>query len=109
MSNRTNEMVRVVIPAYNMDKYVGTAIESVLDGTYDPVEVICVDDGSTDETERVMRRYTDPTQDSYDERVRYFRQHNQGKSTAVNRGIEEMQGKYFALLDADDRLPPRGI
>jgi glycosyltransferase involved in cell wall biosynthesis len=102
-------MVSVVIPAYNMAKFVKAAITSVLDGSYDDVEVICVDDGSTDHTAAVIRQFTDPASDAFDRRVRYLSQPNQGKPAAVNRGIDAMQGQYFALLDADDRLPPHGL
>lgn len=101
--------VSVVIPVYNMAEFVGAAIESVLNGEYENVEVICVNDGSTDETARVVRRYTDPQSDRYDDRVRYFTQSNQGKPVAVNNGIDKMNGEYFALLDADDCLPPESL
>jgi len=101
--------VSVLIPAYNMAEYLGAAIESVLSGNYEDIEVICVNDGSTDATERVVHRYTDPQSDYYDKRVRYFSQPNRGKSVAVNLGIEQMRGEYFALLDADDRFPPQSL
>jgi glycosyltransferase involved in cell wall biosynthesis len=101
--------VTVVIPAYNMAEFVGIAITSVLDGSYENVEVIVVDDGSTDETAQVVSSFVTEGSEQYDERVQYVSQPNRGKPAAVNRGIEEMRGTYFALLDADDRLPPRSI
>ena len=101
--------VTVVIPAYNMAEFVGTAITSVLDGSYENVEVIVVDDGSTDETARVVSPFVTEGSEQYDERIQYVSQPNRGKPAAVNRGIEEMRGTYFALLDADDRLPPYSI
>lgn len=104
-----NPKVSVIIPVYNMAEFVGAAIKSVLNGEYKNVEVICVNDGSTDETARVVCQYTDPESDSYDDRVRYFEQPNQGKPVAVNNGIEKMNGEYFALLDADDWLPPESL
>lgn len=92
-----------------MAEYLGAAIESVLSGEYDNVEVICINDGSNDATERVIHQYTDLQSDQYDERVRYLSQPNRGKSVAVNHGISQMQGEYFTILDADDCLPPQSL
>jgi glycosyltransferase involved in cell wall biosynthesis len=109
MDEASHPRVTVVIPAYNMAEFVGTAITSVLDGSYENVEVIVVNDGSTDETAQVVSPFVTEGSEQYDERVQYVSQPNRGKPAAVNRGIEEMRGTYFALLDADDRLPPRSI
>lgn len=103
------QLVSVVIPVYNMAKFIGPAIDSVLNGTYKNVEVLCVNDGSSDNTEQVVRQFTDQKSQLYDSRVRYFSQPNQGKPVAVNRGISEMRGKYFTLLDADDLLTAESI
>lgn len=92
-----------------MAEYVGAAIESVLHGDFDEVEVIVVDDGSTDETEEVVSRYTTPGHSEYDERVRYVLQSNQGKAAAVNRGLSVASGSYVTILDADDKLPSDGL
>ncbi|PQJ34734.1 hypothetical protein BSZ35_09100 [Salinibacter sp. 10B] len=101
--------VSVIIPAYNMAEFVGQAITSVLDVVYNNVELIVIDDGSTDATERVVRQFAEPEGNRYDKRVRYLSQPNQGKPAAVNRGIEAMSGEYLALLDADDQLPPNSL
>lgn len=87
-------LVSVVIPNYNYGRYLKNAIESVLEQTYPHVEVIVVDDGSTDDSERVVQDYS--------ERVRWLKQANQGVSAARNRGIRESQGALVAFLDADD-------
>jgi glycosyltransferase involved in cell wall biosynthesis len=92
--------ISVVIPVYNGANYLAAAIDSALAQTYDNVEVLVVDDGSTDDgaTEAVAR--------SYGDRIRYHRKENGGVSSALNRGIALMQGEYFAWLSHDDRYLP---
>lgn len=90
--------VSVIIPTYNSAKYVIEAIDSVLAQTWQDFEILVIDDGSTDETAQVMRRYQAP--------VRYIHQQNGGVAVARNRGIRESQGRYVAFLDADDTWLP---
>jgi glycosyltransferase involved in cell wall biosynthesis len=101
--------VSVVIPAYNMAEYVGESISSALNAGLESVEVIVIDDGSTDGTRSVVETYTDQSSPRYDGRVHYEYQTNRGKSAAVNRGLETARGRYVAMLDADDRIPPSGL
>jgi glycosyltransferase involved in cell wall biosynthesis len=91
-------LVSVVIPTYNRVSIVGRAIDSVLSQHYRAVEVIVVDDGSTDGTEDLVRKY--------DSRVRYVRQSNAGVSAARNLGLRETKGEFIALLDSDDEWLP---
>ena len=94
-------LVSVVIPSYNRAHVVGEAIKSVLGQSHDAVEVVLVDDGSTDETpDRIKRDWGN------DSRVRYFRKENGGPSTARNFGFKEARGAYVALLDSDDTWQP---
>jgi glycosyltransferase involved in cell wall biosynthesis len=93
--------VSVVIPAYNCSRYVKDAVDSVLAQTWRDFEVLVIDDGSTDDTEQVMRRYQAP--------VRYIRQQNGGVAVARNRGIAESRGRYVAFLDADDTWLPHKL
>lgn len=89
-------LVSVIMPAYNAERYIRGAIDSVLDQTYEDWELIVVEDGSTDATLDVIRGYTD-------KRIRLFRNdRNRGIAFSTNRGIEESRGKYIALLDDDD-------
>ena len=92
-----SELVSVLIPAYNSESMVGDAIESALAQTHPTVEVVVVDDGSTDGTLGAARRYED-------DRVRVFQQENAGACAARNRALAEARGEYVKFLDADDLL-----
>ena len=87
-------LVSVIIPTYNRAQLAGRAIRSALAQTYRPLEIIVVDDGSTDETEAVLRAFGD--------KIRAIRQRNQGRSLARNHGIEAATGEFVAFLDSDD-------
>ncbi len=91
-------LVSVIIPNYNYGRYLGQAIDSVLAQSYRPVELLVIDDGSTDGSDEVVRRYG--------ERVRWLRQGRGGVSAARNRGAQESRGGLLAFLDADDRWLP---
>lgn len=88
--------VSIVIPVYNGSNYMREAIGSALTQTYPNIEVIVVNDGSNDNgmTDRIAR--------SYGDRIRYFKKENGGVATALNLGIEKMEGEYFAWLSHDD-------
>jgi glycosyltransferase involved in cell wall biosynthesis len=90
-------LVSVVIPAYNCAKFLAETLDSVFAQTYRPIEVIVVDDGSTDHTVEIVRAYPD---------VRYFYQENQGVSVARNVAIAAAQGEFIAFLDGDDIWKP---
>ena len=87
--------VSVVIPAYNHEKFIGPAIDSVLQQTFQDFELVIVDDGSTDRTADVIKSYTDP-------RIRYFYQENQDAFNTINRGIELAEGEFISILNSDD-------
>ena len=88
-----SSQVSVVIPSYNCANYLRAALESVLAQSYRPFEIIVIDDGSTDETQELIRDYP---------QVIYVRQENSGPSRARNTGVRRAQGRYIAFLDADD-------
>jgi glycosyltransferase involved in cell wall biosynthesis len=93
--------ISVVIPTYNYARYLPEAIDSVLAQTYAPLEIIVVDDGSTDDTPQVLA--------TYGEKIRIIRQDNQGVAAARNTGVAAARGEYIALLDSDDLWLPRKL
>ncbi len=93
--------ISVVIPNYNYEKYVGQAIESVLAQTCQPLEIIVVDDGSTDNSVNVVNRFGPP--------VKLVQQRNQHLSAARNTGIRAARGEWIALLDSDDTWDSRKL
>lgn len=95
------ESISVIIPMYNVEKYVGEAIESVLRQTVQPLEIILVDDGSTDSSAAKAKEYLPE--------VKLIRQENKGISGARNTGIKEAKGEIFAFLDSDDIWPENHI
>lgn len=94
--------VSVVIPAYNQADYLGQAIQSVINQTYQDWELIVVDDGSTDNTAKVLSRFSDA-------RISYIYQANKGLPGARNTGIELSSGEYLAFLDSDDYYHPEKL
>lgn len=97
-----NPAVSVITPAYNVEGYIGRAIDSVLAQTYQDFEIVVVDDGSTDGTPRVLERYAS----AHPGRVRILTQANSGPSAARNRAFREARGRLFAFLDSDDEWLP---
>ena len=93
--------VSVVIPCYNAAPFLRETLDSVLNQTCPALEVIVVDDGSTDDSAAIAWSYGPP--------VRVIQQENQGESVARNRGMDEAQGEWVALLDADDRWLPQKL
>lgn len=87
----------VIIPAYNAGGYLSAAVASALDQNWDHLEVIVVDDGSTDHSVDTIDRIGDP-------RLRVMRQENLGKAAAMNRAISAATGHYYCILDADDEM-----
>lgn len=89
--------VSVIIPVYNAEKYLGKCLESLLSQTLQEMEIICVDDGSSDGSPEILKRFQER-----DGRVRILTQENQYAGAARNNGMKEAQGEYLLFLDADD-------
>lgn len=98
---RASPQVSTVIAVFNGARYLGEAIDSVLGQTHPAIDVIVVDDGSTDGSAEIAGRYA--------ERVRVVRQENRGQVAALNAGIAQAMGEYVAFLDADDLWEPEKI
>ena len=95
-------MVSIIMPAYNSEEYIHTAISSVISQTYENWELIIINDGSTDNTQKRIDHFED-------KRIKSVSQPNNGVSAARNTGLSLMKGKYFCLLDSDDRMPPNSL
>ncbi len=94
------QLISVIIPVYNCDRYLGEAIQSVLDQTYPVHEIIVVNDGSTDESAAIASRF---------QQVTLLAQTNQGDAAARNLGVRAATGDFLAFLDADDRWLPHKL
>lgn len=97
-------MISVIIPSYNCAEYLVRSVNSVLHQTFIDLEVIVIDDGSTDHTPQVMRSLCES-----DTRVRYFRQDNRGVSAARNTGLRLAKGDLIYFVDADDAILPDAL
>lgn len=96
--------ISLIIPVYNVEHYLKECLNSVLDQTYKNLEIICINDGSTDSSLKILENYA-----KYDRRVVILNQNNQGQGAARNRGIEISTGEYIFFLDADDYIMPDTI
>jgi glycosyltransferase involved in cell wall biosynthesis len=94
-------LVSVIIPTYNRSRFLSETLDSVLNQTYKDTEIIVVDDGSTDGTAQLVRKYA--------RRIRYIYQKRSERSSARNRGVRESCGEYVAFLDSDDLWLPEKI
>ena len=91
------ELISVIVPVYNVEGYLKQCINSLLEQTYTKLEVLLIDDGSTDGSSRICDDYS-----VRDKRIKVFHQENKGLSGARNTGIENMRGKYVTFVDSDD-------
>src|SRR5688572_25867702 len=103
MNENITPEVSVIMPVYNGARFIQAALESVRQQTYQSIEIIIIDDGSTDQTSDVVARFVSPFP------IRYIRQKNQGQSAARNAGVLEAQSEFIAFLDVDDVWYPEKI
>ena len=96
--------VSVVIPVYNVEEYLGECLGSVLGQSLGDIEVLCVDDGSTDGSAKILANYA-----AKDTRVKVFRQANSGAAVARNRALDEATGEFVVFMDPDDYYPDNGV
>ena len=90
-------MISIIVPVYNVEEYLEECLESIRKQTYQDIEVILVNDGSTDGSQAICERYC-----QMDKRFRLINQKNQGQSVARNRGVKESLGEYIMFVDSDD-------
>ena len=101
MPQEMNDLVSIVMPVYNAEKYLEEAIESCLNQTYSNIEFIAVNDGSTDSSPQILERYS--------KRIKIISQKNKGISAAANTGIKNMRGDWLKWMSNDDILYPNDI
>lgn len=96
-----NPLVSIIVPTYNVKHYIRECIESILNQTYKNIEIIIVNDGSTDNSMTMINDYVTSIN-----KIKVINQENQGLSAARNSGIERAKGKYIAMIDSDDKIKP---
>lgn len=99
-----NEMISVIVPVYNVEKYLPQCLDSILGQTYEALELILVDDGSPDNCGAICDEYA-----RKDSRIRVLHQENRGQSVARNRGVAEARGDWICFVDSDDFLHPQTL
>ncbi|MDF2791255.1 MAG: glycosyl transferase family protein, partial [Neobacillus sp.] len=93
------EMVSVIVPVYNTEKYIARCLESIITQKYRNIEIIVVNDGSTDQSEKIINTYAEK-----DRRVQLYNQKNAGQAVARNRGLQIANGEYILMVDSDDSI-----
>ncbi|MFT8638489.1 glycosyltransferase family 2 protein [Bifidobacterium sp.] len=104
MTLQTNPLVSVIVPVYNCEKFLEKCVASITNQVYTALEIILVDDGSSDASSSIGIRLSES-----DKRIHYFHQRNSGPSKARNKGISEANGEYLMFVDADDTLAEDAI
>lgn len=97
-------LISVVIPVYNKEDYINSCIESVFSQTYKNYEIILINDGSSDNSENIIQKWSEKI-----DKIRYYKQENHGVSQARNKGIDLAKGDYVFFLDADDEIAPDAL
>lgn len=92
--------ISVIVPVYNCEKYLPTCLDSLLEQTFEDIEILCVDDGSTDKSYKILQEYA-----RKDCRIKLYQQQNQGVAMARNTALQNASGKWLAFCDADDTVP----
>ena len=92
--------ISVIVPVYNAAKYLADTLGSIQSQTIKDIEILCIDDGSTDHSAEIIQE-----KQAQDPRIKYEYQPNQGAGAARNRGIENARGEFIAFMDADDSYP----
>ena len=96
-----NNKISVIIPIYNSERFLSDSLDSVLNQTYSDYEVICIDDGSTDKSGEILKKYSD--------KIKIITQKNKGLASALNVGIDAMKGNWFKWFSPDDVMFPETL
>ena len=101
IQSKTMDLISVLVPVYNVEKYLVECLDSILNQTYGNLEVLIVDDGSTDDTGSICDEYA-----KMDKRIRVIHKRNEGQAIARNMLIEKAKGEYYVFVDSDDIVTP---
>lgn len=93
--------VSVLIPCFNVERYVRECLDSVVNQTLGDLEILCINDGSTDATPDILREYA-----ARDARIRIIDKPNSGYGDSMNRGLDAASGEYIGIVESDDRAEP---
>ena len=93
--------ISIIVPVYNAEKYLEKCLDSLIGQTFENIEILCVNDGSTDNSPAILHRYA-----KMDPRVHVFDRPNSGPASARNAGLDHARGKYLMFCDADDEYTP---
>ena len=96
-----SEIVSIIIPVYNSSQFLKESLESIINQTYSHIEIICVNDGSTDNSLEILESYSD--------KITIISQKNQGLASSLDAGIKQMQGKWFKWFSPDDVMYAHAI
>ncbi len=94
-------IITIVVPVYNTAEYISRCLDSIINQTYSFLEIICVNDGSTDNSVKILQEYS-----KKDSRIKIINQENQGLSSARNTGLKHATGKFITFVDSDDEITP---
>ena len=101
---KTTPYISIIIPVFNAEKYIEECINSILNQTYSKIEIIIINDGSTDNSEKICLELS-----KKDQRIKYIYQNNAGVTVARKTGVENATGEWISFVDADDILSPYAI
>ncbi|KKB48864.1 hypothetical protein HMPREF1535_04093 [Parabacteroides goldsteinii DSM 19448 = WAL 12034] len=104
MNPMSNSMVSIIIPVYNTEEFVEEAVRSIMNQTLQDIEIIIINDGSTDNSLSIIRKLANE-----DDRIQVYSRGNQGPSATRNQGISIAKGKYLYFMDSDDYLEPEAL
>lgn len=102
IDDKSELLMTVVVPVYNVEKYLANSLDSIIEASIDNMEILVINDGSTDNSEEIILKY----QKKYPELIRYIKQENHGLGNVRNVGLREAKGKYIASIDSDDTINP---
>ena len=100
-ATQANQLVSVIVPIYNAEKYLDQCLSSIREQAYSNLEIICINDGSTDDSLAIVAKHA-----ALDDRIRIIDKENAGYGAGCNRGMDEAHGEWLAIVEPDDWIEP---